>query len=660
MSLSKPLTIPDHQLLHHIGTGSYGEVWLARNATGLLRAVKIVRRSRFADDRPYEREFAGLRNFEPVSRGHPGLVDILQVGRNDAEGYFFYIMEAADDAVDLLVGNREATRKEESAPGSSASPPPPAGSEPASYRSLTLETCIRSQGRMPVQKCAAVGTALAEALQYLHAAGLVHRDLKPSNIIFVGGVPKLADVGLVARTDSARSFVGTEGFVAPEGPGTIRADIYGLGKVLYEMAMGKDRLCFPSPATRLDELPERRELLEINEIIAKACDPSPDRRYANAAEMLRELRLLGTTCSVRSSRRWQQIRRGVLWMGTAGLILLTLVTCKHPWPQRLRDAGPVALPVTSATSLAETGGFDIVFQSNSSGTDEIWTMKADGTAPQQLTSSSDPCEAPFVSPDGQSIAYTRITGRGRELRVMDAEGGNDRLILEFRGSHPSPVLNGFFPDGKALLYTAVHTDIARPGSTEVWTVDLASTNQALFIDPSLVQGGNIMRMRLSAFGTRVAWTVQPGNWSPKVEVYAADYINRQVVPSTITRVTWDDDHEDTVVLSPDGMRLAFSKSGNATHYDPPYQAFVAWLGRLEGPQSTNHMNHPAHRLEIVVWDLALTDWAPGRRILFDATRTPDQGLQRQVYSIADDGSDLTQITRDRIDCRTARWRFRGN
>src|SRR6185295_15149894 len=89
--------IPDHRLLRCIGRGSYGEVWLARSVMGTYRAVKVVYRKNFDNDRPYEREFDGIQKFEPISRAHEGLVDILHVGRNDEAGYFYYVMEVADD-----------------------------------------------------------------------------------------------------------------------------------------------------------------------------------------------------------------------------------------------------------------------------------------------------------------------------------------------------------------------------------------------------------------------------------------------------------------------------------------------------------------------------------------------------------------------------------
>src|SRR6266436_151830 len=91
------VAVPDHELIRCIGRGSYGEVWLARNMMGLYRAVKVVYRKSFKDERPFERELTGIRKFEPISRSHEGFVDVLQVGINQGQGYFYYIMELGDD-----------------------------------------------------------------------------------------------------------------------------------------------------------------------------------------------------------------------------------------------------------------------------------------------------------------------------------------------------------------------------------------------------------------------------------------------------------------------------------------------------------------------------------------------------------------------------------
>src|SRR5438876_5697086 len=90
-------SIPDYTLLRSVGRGAYGEVWLARSVTGVHRAVKIVRRASFNEDRPFDREFAGIQRFEPVSLGQDSQVGLLHVGRNDAAGFFYYVMELADD-----------------------------------------------------------------------------------------------------------------------------------------------------------------------------------------------------------------------------------------------------------------------------------------------------------------------------------------------------------------------------------------------------------------------------------------------------------------------------------------------------------------------------------------------------------------------------------
>src|ERR1017187_6610338 len=91
-------SVPDYELLRRIGRGAYGDVWLARSkATGVLRAAKIVWRHTFEDERPFKREFEGIQRFERISREHPSQLALFHIGRNEPAGYFYYVMELADD-----------------------------------------------------------------------------------------------------------------------------------------------------------------------------------------------------------------------------------------------------------------------------------------------------------------------------------------------------------------------------------------------------------------------------------------------------------------------------------------------------------------------------------------------------------------------------------
>lgn len=275
-------TIPDHEVLRKIGGGAYGEVWLARGVTGALRAVKVVWREDFDDERGFDREFEGILKFEPMSRDHPALVNILHVGRSpDGVSFYYYVMELGDD---VRTGQ---------------------DINPIEYEPRTLRADTRQapQPAMETSACIDVGVRLAEALDHLHERGLAHRDVKPSNIIFVNGKAKLADIGLVAARDQ-RTFVGTEGFVPPEGPGSAQADVYSLGKVLYELATGKDRLDFPELPDELPAGTARKRWLELNRIICDICEPRVSRRkITTAAELADALRRLQRGKSRRSSGR---------------------------------------------------------------------------------------------------------------------------------------------------------------------------------------------------------------------------------------------------------------------------------------------------------------------------------------------------------------------
>jgi len=260
-----PPAIPDYELLRRIGQGSYGDVWLARGITGLYRAVKVVWRDRFETAEPFEREFRGLRDFAAISLKAKGQMALLHIGRNDSAGFFYYVMELADDA------NTGRTF------------------DPATYVPLTLKEWRKRKGRVPAAEALSAGVELAAALAALHASGLLHRDIKPSNAILVNGQAKLADIGLVAAAHEARTFIGTVGYVPPEGPGSPAADVFALGCVLYELATGLNRDEFPKLPAELGRLPDQKLLLALNAIILRACDADPRRRYPAAGAVLADL-----------------------------------------------------------------------------------------------------------------------------------------------------------------------------------------------------------------------------------------------------------------------------------------------------------------------------------------------------------------------------------
>ncbi len=263
--VNKDLEIRDFELLRPIGEGAYGEVWLARSLTGAYRAIKIIHRNRFSEQRPFEREFEGVRTFEPISLTNPGWVAVLHVGKDDSRGFFYYVMEAADDM----------------ASGSKI--------DPNNYTPKTLGKMLVEKPWLPVVDCAGIGIQLADALAALHKLGLVHRDVKPSNVIFAKGHAKLADIGLVATTEGPKSFAGTEGFIPPEGPGTPLADIFSLGRTLYQAATGCDPKRQPGLPTALGERTDQREFMRLMDIINIACASSPGRRYQSAEDLRKDL-----------------------------------------------------------------------------------------------------------------------------------------------------------------------------------------------------------------------------------------------------------------------------------------------------------------------------------------------------------------------------------
>lgn len=305
ISAAPPPPIPEHELIRPIGSGSGGTVWLARNALGTFRAVKIIRSESSRRRRSFQSELNGVHKFEPVSRLHDGLVDILQVGGSDAAGYFYYVMELADD---VHTGQTIV---------------------PERYVPRTLAHDLRQRGQLPIGECVRLGAAIASALGFLHRHELLHRDIKPSNIIFVNGFPKLADIGLVSGISESGRQIGTIGFIPPEGAGTARADVYSLGKVLYEMSTGRDRNNYPELPESLTDTVEDRDLVRFNKIVLKASRAVAERRYESAEELLTAL--LSFQFSNYDPRKEKARHRSLQLVSAGGLLVGAVFIALSVW-----------------------------------------------------------------------------------------------------------------------------------------------------------------------------------------------------------------------------------------------------------------------------------------------------------------------------------------
>ncbi len=152
---------------------------------------------------------------------------------------------------------------------------------------------------------------IGRGIKAAHDIGVIHRDIKPGNFFLSpDGVYKLGDFNISKQTQTARTFAGTEGYLAPEvyrakvnvdDSYTTQADIYSFGICLYQFM---NNLYFPFEKTSMtDEAIERRmngESLprpenaskEFGDIILKACAFNPKARFRTIDEMLSSLEIV--------------------------------------------------------------------------------------------------------------------------------------------------------------------------------------------------------------------------------------------------------------------------------------------------------------------------------------------------------------------------------
>ncbi|WP_369243045.1 RodZ domain-containing protein [Streptomyces sp. R21] len=200
-----PRRIGVYTVERELGAGGMGTVYLARSRGGRAVAVKVARPELAADPHFRERFRAEVEAARRVGGFHTAPV-----------------VDADPDAEAPWLAT-------------------------AYIPGPTLAELIGRQGPMGEGQLRSLGAALAEALQAVHACGLVHRDLKPGNIIMADDGPRVLDFGIARAVESTRltatgTAFGTPGYLAPEqaqgGEVGGAADVFALGAVLVAAAGG--------------------------------------------------------------------------------------------------------------------------------------------------------------------------------------------------------------------------------------------------------------------------------------------------------------------------------------------------------------------------------------------------------------------------------------
>jgi serine/threonine protein kinase len=245
-----PLSIGDFRLRIRLGDGGMGRVYLGLSPAGRAVAIKVLH-PELARDAEFLRRF---RLEIAAARAVSGMytAPVVATGLNDRPPWL---------ATAFVAGP-------------------------------SLQQVVRSRGPLPGPALWPLFAGLVEALQAIHASGVVHRDLKPSNVLLAIDGPRVIDFGICRATDgtglTATGLVfGSPGYMSPEQaeglPITPAADVFSLGCLIAYAARGAApfgegnaasvlyRIVHENPA--LDALP-----LRLRKIVAHCLQKSPAAR----------------------------------------------------------------------------------------------------------------------------------------------------------------------------------------------------------------------------------------------------------------------------------------------------------------------------------------------------------------------------------------------
>jgi hypothetical protein len=349
-----------YEVVQKLGAGAFGTVYKARDRIlGRMVAIKTIRFEGSAASGASRTDLVNRFKREAVISAqlkHPNIVTIHDI--SEFEGMSYLAMEFIDG--------------------------------------VGLDRELAAAGRLPVDRAAALGAQIAEALDFAHRHGVVHRDVKPANIMIEpGDRVKVTDFGIARMSNTVDnltatgSLMGTPAYMSPEqARGEVldgRSDLFSLGCILYEMVAGRKAFAGDSLTAVLlkiatEEPPPLRDMEPtapdaIVRIVARVLAKSPEARYQSGRDLADDLRALvhpgsmpaprpahsaptvvSLTLPARAAPRRDRIRLGL----AAGLLVLLAAgfaafTLSRPRPvdKRPRVSSPIGAAGAADAARAE-------------------------------------------------------------------------------------------------------------------------------------------------------------------------------------------------------------------------------------------------------------------------------------------------------------------
>lgn len=256
-----------YEVLEKIGTGGMSDVYKAKDQKlNRLVAVKVLKQE-FSENRNFVSKFR-VEAQAAAGLMHPNIVNVYDVGEED--GIHYIVME-------LVEG-------------------------------ITLKKYIEKKVRLTDKEAISIAIQVAMGIEAAHNNHIIHRDIKPQNIIISKeGKVKVTDFGIAKAASSntiTSNVMGSVHYTSPEqargGFSDEKSDIYSMGVTMFEMLTG--RVPFNGDTTVSiaikhiqDPMPSPREFVpeipvSVENIIIKCTQKSPDRRYQNMGDMIKDLK----------------------------------------------------------------------------------------------------------------------------------------------------------------------------------------------------------------------------------------------------------------------------------------------------------------------------------------------------------------------------------